>query len=114
MMTRIAVTTANSLRKVSLTQRMMKNTMRRPTVRLKAKNKSVPITLCASDQASTAPCKARLKMIETMIQPMLSSMMAEAKMTWPTTRRMKFISRTTMATILTEAIEGGAEEQRGD
>ena len=44
-------------------------------------------------------------MIETMIQPTLSSMMAEARMTWPTTRRMKFISRTTMATILTEAID---------
>ena len=105
MMTRMAVITANSLTKVSLTQRMMKNTMRRPTVRLTTMNKSVPITLCASDQASTAPCKARLKMIETMIQPMLSSMMAEARMTWPTTRRMKFISRTTMATILTEAID---------
>ena len=66
---------------------------------------NVPITLCASDQASTAPCKARLKMIETMIQPTLSSMMAEARMTCPTTRRMKFISRTTIATILTEAID---------
>ena len=44
-------------------------------------------------------------MIETMIQPMLSSMIAEARMTWPTMRRMKFISRTTIATILTEAID---------
>ena len=105
MMTRIAVITANSLTKVSLTQRMMKNTMRRPMVRLTAMKTNVPITLCASDQASTAPCNARLKMIETMIQPTLSSMMAEARITCPTTRRMKFISRTTIATILTEAID---------
>ena len=40
-----------------------------------------------------------------MIQPMVSSMIAEARMTWPTVRRMKFISRTTVATILTEAID---------
>ena len=63
------------------------------------------MTLCASDIGSTEPCKARLKMIETMIQPMLSSMMADARITWPTMRRMKFISRTTMATIFTEAID---------
>ena len=40
-----------------------------------------------------------------MIQPIVSSMMAEATMTWPTLRRMKFISRTTMATIFTEEID---------
>jgi len=44
-------------------------------------------------------------MIETMIQPTLSSMMADARITCPTTRRMKFISRTTIATIFTDAIE---------
>ena len=32
-------------------------------------------------------------------------MIADAMMTWPTVRRMKFISRTTDATICTEAIE---------
>ena len=40
-----------------------------------------------------------------MIQPMVSSMIAEARMTWPTLRRMKFISRTTIATIFTEEID---------
>ena len=40
-----------------------------------------------------------------MIQPMVSSTMAEPRMTWPTLRRMKFISRTTVATIFTEAID---------
>ena len=44
-------------------------------------------------------------MIAVMIQPMVSSMMAEARITWPTVRRMKFISRITVATILTEAID---------
>ncbi len=51
-------------------------------------------------------------MIETMIQPTLSSMMAEARMTWPTMRRMKFISRTTIATILTEAIDSAVPRNR--
>ena len=40
-----------------------------------------------------------------MIQPTVSSMMAEARITWPTVRRMKFISRITVATILSEAID---------
>ena len=38
-------------------------------------------------------------------QPTVSSMMAEATMIWPRLRRMKFISRTTIATILMEEIE---------
>ena len=33
-------------------------------------------------------------------------------MTWPTVRRMKFISRTTMATILTEAIDSAVPRKR--
>ena len=61
--------------------------------------------LCASGIGSIEPCRARLKIIDTMIQPMLSSMIADAMMTCPTIRRMKFISRTTIATILTDAIE---------
>jgi len=37
-------------------------------------------TLCASDQASTAPCSARLKMIETMIfQRMMRSIFEHRK-----------------------------------
>ena len=40
-----------------------------------------------------------------MIQPMVSSMIAEATITCPRLRRMKFISRTTMATILTDEID---------
>jgi hypothetical protein len=105
MMTRMAVITAYSLTKLSFTQRMTKNTARRPIVRLATMNRTVPRMLCASGIGSIEPCSARLKMIDTMIQPMLSSMMADAMITWPTTRRMKFISRTTIATILTDAIE---------
>ena len=44
-------------------------------------------------------------MIAMMIQPMVSSMIAEATITCPTSRRMKRISRTTMATIFTEEID---------
>ena len=43
MITRIAVMTANSLTKVSLTQRIASDTSRRPMVRLNAMNASVPI-----------------------------------------------------------------------
>ena len=81
MITRMAVITANSLTKVSLTQRIVKNTARRPIVRLAIMKMIVPMILCANDIVSTEPCSARLKMIETMIQPMLSSMIAEARMT---------------------------------
>ena len=42
---------------------------------------------------------------EMITQPIVSSMIAEATMIWPRLRRMKFISRTTMATILIEEIE---------
>ena len=38
-------------------------------------------------------------------QPAVSSITAAATMSWPTLRRMKFISRTTVATILSEEIE---------
>ena len=48
MISRIAVITANSLTKVSLTQRMMLNTTRRPTVRLSPMKASVPSTLFAT------------------------------------------------------------------
>jgi hypothetical protein len=65
----------------------------------------VPTTLWTIDIRSSEPCSARLKVMAMMIQPMVSSMMAEATMTWPRLRRMKFISRTTMATILTEEID---------
>ena len=97
--------TAKSLTKVSLTQRMMLNTMRRPMVRLSPMKMSVPSTLLATLQASIWPCSARLKMTAVIIQPTVSSMMAEARMTWPTVRRVKFISRITVATILTDAID---------
>ena len=40
-----------------------------------------------------------------MIQPIVSSRIAEATMIWPRSRRMKFISRTTIATIFTEEID---------
>ena len=40
-----------------------------------------------------------------MIQPIVSSMIAAATMTWPTVRRRKPTSRTTIATILTDEID---------
>ena len=44
-------------------------------------------------------------MMAMMIQPMVSSITAVATMIWPTLRRMKFISRTTTATIFTDEID---------
>ena len=40
-----------------------------------------------------------------MIQPMVSSMIADDTMIWPRLRRVKFISRTTAATILIDEID---------
>ena len=54
---------------------------------------------------SARPCRARLKMTAVIIQPTVSSMMADARIIWPTLRRIKFISRITVATIFTEAID---------
>ena len=105
MMTRIMVITGTSLTKLSLVQRIRLNTMRRPMVRLSARNSAVPSTLRASVAMSTVPCSARPNVMAMMIHPIESSMMAEATMTCPTVRRMKFISRTTMATILMEEID---------
>ena len=44
-------------------------------------------------------------MIAMMIQPMVSSTIADARMTCPTLRRMKPMSRTTLATIFTDEID---------
>ena len=58
MMTRMAVITANSLTKVSLTQRMMKNTTRRPIVRLDHhEDERADDALARAISASTVPCK---------------------------------------------------------
>ena len=97
--------TGISLTKVSLVQRIRVNTSRRPSVKLTTRNSAVPSTLWASVARSTPPWSARPKMIAMMVQPIVSSMMAEATITCPRLRRMKRISRTTMATILTEEID---------
>ena len=81
MMTMIAVTTGTSLTKLSLVQRIAANTIRRPKVRLSTRNSSVPSTLPAKAERSTAPCEASPKVIAMMIQPIVSSMIADATMT---------------------------------
>ena len=58
------------------------------------------------------PCTARLNVIAMMTQPIVSSMMADATITWPTLRRRKPISRTTRATILTDEIESAVPRKR--
>ena len=103
--TRIAVMTGTSLTKLSLAQRISRKTSRRPIVKLSARNSAVPKTLCASEARSTPPCSASPKVTDMMIQPIVSSMIAAATMTWPTVRRRKPISRTTIATILTDEID---------
>jgi len=105
MMTRIMVMTAYSLRKTSLVQRMRVNTMRRPSVKLNTMKTATAVTVPSSDSTSTLPCVAMPKVTAIISQPTVSSMMADETMTWPRSRRMKFISRTTMATIFTEEID---------
>src|SRR5215472_14965950 len=105
MIKRMTVMTAYSLVKLSLVQRISQNTMRRPAVRLKARNSSVPRMANVAERTSIVPDDASPNEIAMMIQPLESSRMADATMIWPISRRMKFISRTTMATILIEEIE---------
>ena len=53
----------------------------------------------------TTPCNARLEVMAMIVHPTVSSMIAEATRIIPTLRRMKFISRTTIATIFTDATD---------
>jgi len=74
-------------------------------------NRPVPITARPPDHRSTVPAAARPKATAMMTQPMVSSRIAEATMIWPRSRRMKFISRTTMAPIFTDAIDRAVPRQ---
>src|SRR5262249_51203679 len=65
----------------------------------------VPRMAKVTERTSTVPDDASPNDIAMMIQPLESSRIADATMIWPISRRMKFISRTTMATILIEEIE---------
>src|SRR3569833_768277 len=114
MMTRITVMTGKSLRKVSLAQRMAVNTSQRPAVKQKPRNSATPATVLPMFFLSwsalvwllpLALAPVMPKMIAMITQPQVASMMAVVTITWPRLRRMKFISRTTMATILIEEIE---------
>ena len=105
MITRMVVITGNSLSKLSLVQRIRKKTMRRPMVKLATRNTAVPSTLLATLARSIVPASARLKVMAMMIQPIVSSMIADATITCPRLRRVKFISRTIAATILIEEID---------
>ena len=109
---RIAVTTGTSLMKLSLVQRIKANTSRRPRVKLTRRKSAVPSTLCARLAAFTLPCNARLEVTAMMVHPTVSSMIAEATSVMPMLRRMKPISRTTMATIFTDAIESAVPRNK--
>ena len=105
MMIKIVVMTGNSLSKLSFVQRIRLKTMRRPMVRLAAINSAVPSTARPTDQTSSLPADASPNATAMMTQPIVSSRIADATMIWPRSRRMKFISRTTIATIFTEEID---------
>ena len=102
---RITVMTAAELTRWSFAQRIRRKTNHRPMVKLPARKAKVPNSAWPTKYTSTEPRAARLKIMAMMIQPIVSSMMALATMIWPTLRRMKFISRTTTATIFTEEID---------
>ncbi len=97
--------TGNSLRKLSLAKRISQNTMRRPIVKLKTRNRAMPPTCSAIDAMSSLPCPAMPKVTAMITQPIVSSMIAEATMVCPTSRLRKFISRMMVATILTDEID---------
>ena len=108
MITRMVVTTGKSLRKLSLTQRMAEKTSQRPTVKQKIRNSATPPTVLATFSRSKPccpPAPTMPKVMAMITQPTVSSMMAVATMIWPRSRRMKCISRTTIATILMEEID---------
>ena len=81
MITKITVITGSSLTKLSFAQRIRACTIGRPMVRLARRKIAVPPTLLVSVAASIEPCVARLKVMAMTIQPIESSMMAEATIT---------------------------------
>ena len=101
----MVVMTGSSLTKRSLAKRISRKTICRPTVKLTQRNRAIPARLWPNDHRSIARCDARPKTTAMMIQPIESSIIAEARMICPRSRRMKSISRTTIATILTEEMD---------
>ena len=82
------VMTGISLTKLSLVQRMTPDDGR-PMVKQTRGRAPCRKGSGASAVNWTAPCAARPPMTEMMTQPMVSSMIEEARMTWPTSRRRK-------------------------
>jgi hypothetical protein len=97
---------------LSFAQRIAKNTIRRPIVRLAPRNAAVPSTLLVTLMTSIEPASAKPKVMAMMIQPIESSQIADATMICPRLRRVKPISRTIAATILIEEIESAVPRNR--
>lgn len=104
--------TGNSLTNRSLAQRISRKTICRPMVKLRPRNSAVPTRLWPSDHRSIAPCAASPNTTDMITQPVVSSMIAAATMTWPMVRRRKPTSRTTIATILTEEIDSATPRNK--
>ncbi len=105
MMTMMVVITGTSIVMWSFTQTMVRATSRWPIVRLKARNSAVPARLAPMVGRSTVPWEAMPEITAMMIQAMVSSRIAVARMSWPRSRRIAPMSISTMATILTEEID---------
>ena len=88
---------------------MVEKTNQRPRVKQNSRNNATPPTVLArlsqSNPCWPPPAPAIPKVMAMITQPHVSSMIAVVTMSWPRLRRMKFISRTTMATILMEEID---------
>ncbi|MGY2989219.1 hypothetical protein ACVI1K_006566 [Bradyrhizobium sp. USDA 4508] len=69
---RITVITAAEETRLSLAQRISRNTSRRPIVKLTARKARVPNCACATERMSRLSREARLKMTAMMIQPRVS------------------------------------------
>ena len=108
----IVVMTDSSLTNLSLAQRIKRKISRRPIVKLNTRNTATPIRLFATDPRSIPPCNASPKVTDIMIQPIVSSIIADETITCPTVRRRKPTSRTTIATIFTEEIDKAVPRKR--
>ena len=98
--------TANSLSKLSLAKRIAWNTSRRPIGEARdQEHRRADQRSWRRRRSRWSSAAARPKVMEMMIQPIVSSMIEEEMITWPRLRRVKFMSRTTAATILIEEID---------
>ena len=112
MMIRIRVSTMNSPANVSLTSRMASATRRRPAVKLAARKSATPAIVPARRPIPTSPARTIPRMTAMRIQHSESSIIEEATMICPRSRREVHVTHHCRYDLDRRDRQGDAEEER--